>query len=509
MALLKLRQRRARRVLCRPIDGFLIGAVVSIAALMLRGRTAASRDHVMGAPVNTSPRSSTASICRSPIRVSSSPLSSGKALRGDIAVYSISLGNFQAVTYERPPPTTTYLASRIEKSLESILDGEANTRVVDSWRYLSLDYEHKAYVGTDPTKTAETSNCHQQAHSYVPDLTVQPYWDVQGAEWRQKLEANWEEIRDEFVQVISDPEYLQANAANVWVGGQSDTAREYGAGWKTLGLLDRGVWDPVNSHVFPKTAKIIHDSGIPAVEAFFASMEANSAIQLHTDNANFVLTTHLPLIVPENGKNKCRITVGDDTQQWLEGKVIIKYMEVLDFTESSCLASQYNIGFGYDINFGLFASDTSLLRLCHTMMMFDTSILHDAVNESNEKRYILMFRVWHPDLSEKERNALQFALDALSVPELISESPEERKMAAKQVATMRTFPDLRKLKPKKLPTPVKKWRAKIGGDNEEGDEFGNPSTDKLALEDMKLRKKSKKKNRKQSNGKGMGGGFGG
>mmetsp|Transcript_2651 Transcript_2651/g.4041 ORF Transcript_2651/g.4041 Transcript_2651/m.4041 type:complete len:83 (-) Transcript_2651:414-662(-) len=71
------------------------------------------------------------------------------------------------------------------------------------------------------------------------------------------------------------------------------------------------------------------------------------------------------------------------------------------------------------------------------MMMFDTSILHDAVNESNEKRYILMFRVWHPDLPKKERNALQFAMDALSAPELISEIPEKRQIAAKQVATMR------------------------------------------------------------------------
>mmetsp|Transcript_2647 Transcript_2647/g.4037 ORF Transcript_2647/g.4037 Transcript_2647/m.4037 type:complete len:113 (-) Transcript_2647:117-455(-) len=97
------------------------------------------------------------------------------------------------------------------------------------------------------------------------------------------------------------------------------------------------------------------------------------------------------------------------------------------------------------------------------MMMFDTSILHDAVNESNEKRYILMFRVWHPDLPKKERNALQFAMDALSAPELISEIPEKRQIAAKQVATMRAFPDLRKLKPKKVPTPMKNWRANIGG----------------------------------------------
>ena len=34
--------------------------------------------------------------------------------------------------------------------------------------------------------------------------------------------------------------------------------------------------------------------------------------------------------------------------------------------------------------------------------MFDTSLLHEAANEAESVRYILMLRVWHPDLSPQE-----------------------------------------------------------------------------------------------------------
>ena len=34
--------------------------------------------------------------------------------------------------------------------------------------------------------------------------------------------------------------------------------------------------------------------------------------------------------------------------------------------------------------------------------MFDTSLLHEAANEAESVRYILMLRVWHPGLSPQE-----------------------------------------------------------------------------------------------------------
>jgi len=41
-----------------------------------------------------------------------------------------------------------------------------------------------------------------------------------------------------------------------------------GEGWKTLVLMNRGMWDQTNCKLFPRTARCVRDSGIPAVEVF-------------------------------------------------------------------------------------------------------------------------------------------------------------------------------------------------------------------------------------------------
>ena len=117
---------------------------------------------------------------------------------------------------------------------------------------------------------------------------------------------------------------------------------------------------------------------------------------MHSDFTNFVLTSHLAIDIPESGKNKCRLSVGDDTRQWINGKV----------------------------------------------MLFDTSIMHDAINESDKTRYILMMRVWHPDLTQVEREAIQFVYDCLEFPELVSDEAEARAAAERQVKAMRAFPTI-------------------------------------------------------------------
>ena len=55
-------------------------------------------------------------------------------------------------------------------------------------------------------------------------------------------------------------------------------------------------------------------------------------------------------------------------------------------------------------------------------MLFDTSILHKAENRADVTRYILMLRVYHPELSAIERSAMQLVFDLLDEPELLSDS---------------------------------------------------------------------------------------
>ena len=286
-------------------------------------------------------------------------------------------------------------AGMVEQGLLERFPVDEIQRVLTSWRLLDQDYLHKEYVG-DADKEG-SSDMIQECHSYVPGLSIQPFWDATEFDWAKELEKAYPTIVKEFEKVTKDMEDLKAKGNNIWAGALTDDASAYGRDWKTLVLMNRGIWDDTNAKLFPKTAKAIHKSGIPATEAFFASMTGPSKIEQHSDFTNFVLTSHLALKIPQNGENKCRLTVGDETRQWINGSV----------------------------------------------MVFDTSLMHDAINDSDEMRYILMFRVWHPDLTPVERQALQFTYDCLEVPELVSQDAGARSLAQQLVESMRAFPQIR------------------------------------------------------------------
>lgn len=299
-------------------------------------------------------------------------------------------------THPSPPHT---FAGLVEQAIQERFQNKAD-RVLESWRLLELGYQHKVFVGAEESSST-TSNSeknpmlYQECHSYVPGLTIQPFWDVDSTTWAQKLKAKYPVILKEFQKATANTEQLQQQGNNIWTGALTEDASSYGVGWKTLVLMDRGVWDPVNVELFPKTAQAVRDAGVPAVEVFFASMEPHSTIQPHSDFTNFVLTSHLALDIPYSGTNQCRLTIADQTREWINGEV----------------------------------------------MLFDTSLMHDAVNESDRTRYILMFRVWHPDLSEAERQALQFIYDCLNAPEIVTgETAEEREQTELAMLTARSFP---------------------------------------------------------------------
>ena len=46
-------------------------------------------------------------------------------------------------------------------------------------------------------------------------------------------------------------------------------------------------------------------------------------------------------------------------------------------------------------------------------MVFDDSFVHEAWNDSDHLRAVLIFDVWHPDLGTAEREALTTAIVAL------------------------------------------------------------------------------------------------
>ena len=290
------------------------------------------------------------------------------------------------------PINPNTFAGMIEEGMKKRFNETDIERVLSSWRLVDQGYYRKEYVGDD--NEGEDTYMIQECHSYVPGLTIKPFWDPQEFDWAKTLESRYNEIREEFDAVMGNMQKLQKQGNNIWAGALTDDASSYGEGWKTLVLMDRGRWDPVNAKLFPKTAQAVYTSGIPATEIFFASMNGPSSIKKHSDFTNFVLTSHLALDIPYSGENKCRLTVGNETREWINGKSYV----------------------------------------------FDTSLLHDAENESDQMRYILMMRLWHPDLTPVEKEALQFTFDSLEFDQLLSSNEEERFKAEKIVEASRAFP---------------------------------------------------------------------
>lgn len=121
---------------------------------------------------------------------------------------------------------------------------------------------------------------------------------------------------------------------------------------------------------------------------FFARQEAGTGIASHTDNANFVQTSHLGLDVPEG---MCWIKVGEHTKHWKNGSVL-------------CM---------------------------------DTSFMHETANESDRDRYVLIMRHWHPELTQLERIAVLFLFASLDEPSISGIKAAQRE-ASKALSDMLT-----------------------------------------------------------------------
>ena len=90
-----------------------------------------------------------------------------------------------------------------------------------------------------------------------------------------------------------------------------------------------------------------------APTAVFSALQPRTHIPAHTGSTNARLLTHLPLILP----GPARFRVGNDERPWRMGEAWV----------------------------------------------FDDTIEHEAWNDADETRVILIFDVWNPYLSEAER----------------------------------------------------------------------------------------------------------
>jgi aspartate beta-hydroxylase len=189
--------------------------------------------------------------------------------------------------------------------------------------------------------------------------------------WLEALEASCGSIRDELIGVLAADQqgikpyiaYEQGLPLNQW--RELNHSRRWGAYF----LWNAGRCDEAHTALCPRTVRALAEC--PQVDipgrgptAFFSILEPHTAIPPHTGVTNTRLTVHLPLIVPAG----CRFRVGGETRDWVEGKAWV----------------------------------------------FDDTIEHEAWNESDQARAILIFDVWNPQLTDLERDLVREATVVLA-----------------------------------------------------------------------------------------------
>jgi aspartyl/asparaginyl beta-hydroxylase (cupin superfamily) len=198
---------------------------------------------------------------------------------------------------------------------------------------------------------------------FYPELTEREFHPRRLFPWIEKVEAATEVLRDELraVMAAERAELVPYVQYDEHVPMEQWRPLNKNPDWTAIHLLLRGERIDANARHCPKTMAMLAELPQPAIpgaspNAMFSLLAPNTVIPPHVGVNNARLVCHLPLIVPEG----CWFRVGAETRYWKPGEAFV----------------------------------------------FDDTIEHEAMNPSDELRVVFIFDVWHPDLSEVEREAV-------------------------------------------------------------------------------------------------------
>jgi aspartate beta-hydroxylase len=199
----------------------------------------------------------------------------------------------------------------------------------------------------------------QSALFHFHGLAPVTFFDRALFPWLDAIEAQTAAIRDEFLTVLAEDNgftpyltYRDDQPLNQWAELNQSLR------WSAFHLVEAGKINAANAARCPLTMELL--GGAPQPDqpgrtpvAMFSMLKPKTRIPPHCGVSNVRLVTHVPLIIPPG----CGFRVGNDVREWVPGQAWV----------------------------------------------FDDTIEHEAWNDSDQRRTILMFDVWHPQLSEAER----------------------------------------------------------------------------------------------------------
>ena len=204
----------------------------------------------------------------------------------------------------------------------------------------------------------------EPTHFAFPGLAEREFHPRSEHPWIEQVEAATDAITAELETVMSAEraelvpyiQYEEHDALAQW--------RELNRNpdWTAIHLIRNGERIDANARHCPATMELLATLPQPEIpgagpNAMFSLLAPHTTIPPHVGVNNSRLVCHLPLVVPPG----CWFRVGAETRHWQRGEAFL----------------------------------------------FDDTIEHEAANPSDELRVVFIFDVWHPALTEVEREAVR------------------------------------------------------------------------------------------------------
>ena len=201
---------------------------------------------------------------------------------------------------------------------------------------------------------------------YFPGIPSQTFYPRERFPAHARLEAAVEVIREELRAVLSHAQddlvpFLGTNSSEAVATHLLGSSGTREAAWDAFFFYRHGVRHDMQCARCPRTSAVLDSMPLARVrdhapETLYSVLRPGTHILPHRGVTNTRLVTHLPLIVPPD----CALRVGGETHVWKEG-------------------------------------------CCVT---FDDTFEHEAWNNSDQTRVVLILDSWNPDLSEAEQAAV-------------------------------------------------------------------------------------------------------
>jgi aspartyl/asparaginyl beta-hydroxylase (cupin superfamily) len=203
----------------------------------------------------------------------------------------------------------------------------------------------------------------QPAAMQYPELPAIEFYERDDFPWLDKLEAAADDIRAELLSVIEEDSGLEPYIKDPPpLALEACRSLNHSRRWSAYFFWQQGK--PFHDHMArcPLTTEALAAWprwDVPGVgpTAMFSVLDAKTGIPAHTGPVNTRLVAHLPLIVPPG----CGFRVGAQTREWVEGKAFV----------------------------------------------FDDTIEHQAWNDSDAPRAVMIIDLWSPFLSDGERELIR------------------------------------------------------------------------------------------------------